>query len=201
MIGWQLARSMWCRTLAWLLPLALAACTNWPTTPVPLHNYQPERFDGAAYVEHFKADVTRSCEAARRALLSQGYIVTATQPDQVSGRKYFQPSVEHHVQLEFRVVCASETADADTSVVFVSGLREQYIVRKIKESASLGVGGLGSLSVPVEGSMDSMVKVASETVTDAALYQRFFDLMGRYLEQAGAPDTRAPRAAGSDQTS
>ena len=71
---------------------------------------------------------------------------------------------------------------------FASGLNEQYTVRKVRESASLGVGGIGSLSLPVEGSMDSMVKIASETVTDSELYERFFDLVGEYLDDAVAPD-------------
>jgi len=127
--------------------------------------------------------------------------VTSTQAEQVSGRKYFQPSPEHHVQLEFRVVCASETDDAEAAVVFVSGLREQYIVRKIKESASLGVGGLGSLSLPVEGSMDSMVKVASETVTEAALYERFFELLGTYLDRVDVPGRRTPQAQSPERLS
>ncbi|HNJ45242.1 MAG TPA: DUF2242 domain-containing protein [Ottowia sp.] len=192
---------MWRRWWVGVAPWGLTACVGWPAATAPLHDYQPERFDGAAYVRHFKVDPTRSCEAARRALLSQGYVVTSTQAEQVSGRKYFQPSPEHHVQLEFRVVCASETDDAEAAVVFVSGLREQYIVRKNKESASVGVGGLGSLSLPVEGSMDSMVKVASETVTDAALYRRFFELLGTYLDRVAVPERRTPQAATPERLS
>ena len=187
------------RLLAGLAPLGLAACAGWGASPVPLLNYQPESFDGASHARHFQAAPARTCEAARRALLSQGYVVTAVQADQVSGRKYFQPSAEHHVQLEFRVVCAAESGQAEAAVAFVSGLKEQYMVRKVKESASLGVGGIGSLSLPVEGSMDSMVKIASETVTDSALYQSFFELLGKYLARMAGPGSRAPQAAGADR--
>ena len=192
---------MWRRFLILVAPCGLAACAGWPAATAPLHGYQPERFDGEAYVRHVKFDPARACEAARRALLSQGYVVGTAQAEQVSGRKYFQPSPEHHVQLEFRVVCASKADDADAAVVFVSGLREQYIVRKIKESASLGVGGLGSLSLPVEGSMDSMVKVASETVTDAALYERLFELLGTYLDRVDVPGRRTPQAQSPERLS
>lgn len=170
-------------------PLLLAGCAG--MSPKPLLDYQPETFQGDAHVHRFAAPPARACEAARRALLSQGYVVTSAQVDQVSGRKYFQPTGDHHVQLEFKVVCAPELGDAEASVAFVSGLKDQYVVRKVKESASLGVGGIGSLSLPLEGSMDSMVKVASETVDDVALYERFFDLVGKYLEGAIAPETRA----------
>ena len=40
---------------------------------------------------------------------------------------------------------------------------------------------IGSLSLPLEGSMDSMVKIASETVSTAEVYERLFNLMGEYL--------------------
>ena len=120
--------------------------------------------------------------------------MTDATADKVIARKYFQPRAEHHVQLEFRVVCARESGDADATVAFASGLKEQYVVRKVKESASLGVGGIGSLSLPVEGSLDSMVKVSSETVDDATLYQRFFELLGQYLDRSVAPEA-VPAAA------
>ena len=61
------------------------------------------------------------------------------------------------------------------------------VVRKVKESASLGVGGFGSLSLPVEGGLDSLVKVASNTVTEPNLYERFFDLLGGFLSKAVPP--------------
>ena len=66
-----------------------------------------------------------------------------------------------------------------------------------RESASLGVGGIGSLSLPIEGGMDSMVKVASETVTQAGVYDRLFALMAGYFDAirggAGAPEAEAGR--------
>ncbi|MFV0680517.1 DUF2242 domain-containing protein [Ottowia sp.] len=172
----------------------LTGCTL-PNRATPLINYQPEAFDARAYARHYDARAARSCEAARRALLSQGYIVSAATADQVSARKYFQPFADHHVQLEFRVVCATE-GGGHGSMVFVNGLKEQYMVRKAKESASVGVGGIGSLSLPLEGGMDSMVKVGSETVTDARLYERFFDLLGEYLANAvGEGDVPEPAAS------
>ena len=173
-------------TLA-LLPLTLVACANLGGKHAELVDFQPETFDSSAHSRHFAVSPALACEAARRALLSQGYVVTATKPEQVSGRKYFQPAPEHHVEMEFRVVCAPEQGDTERSVAFVSGLKEQYVVRKVKESASLGVGGFGSLSLPVEGGLDSLVKVASNTVTDASLYERFFDLLGGYLSNVVSP--------------
>ena len=181
------------RSLLAAATLALAACSGFsPSQPVPLVGYQPEAFDASAFSRHYAAQPARTCEAARRALLSQGYAVTLALPDQVTARKYFQPDVAHHVQLEFRVVCAPEI-DGSASVAFASGLKDQYVMRKAKDSASLGVGGIGSLSLPIEGGMDALVKVSSETVTDGQLYERFFDLvslhLARAVEQAPAPET------------
>ena len=39
-----------------------------------------------------------------------------------------------------------------------------------------------------------MVKVSSETVDDATLYQRFFELLGQYLDRSVAPEA-VPAAA------
>jgi hypothetical protein len=178
--------------------LLLANCAS--NTPAPLSDYQPESFDASnAYAHHYAAPPGRTCEAARRVLLSQGYVVDPAKPgqsDQVAGRKYFQPDPNHHVQLEFRVVCAAQGQNAGGgTTVFASGLQDQYSLRKTKESASLGVGLLGSLSVPVEGGTDAMVKVASETVTDADMYQRFFDLIDGLLESGEVPKNLPSPAA------
>lgn len=197
------------RALVATAPLALTACAGLtPSQPVPLVDYQPESFDASAFSRHYAAGAARTCEAARRALLSQGYVVTGANGEQVTARKYFQPDAEHHVQLEFRVVCAPEAHSNAASVAFVSGLKDQYVMRKAKESASVGVGGIGSLSLPIEGGMDALVKVSSETVVDRALYERFFELLGEHLtravEQAAAapaPSASAPAAAAVAPTS
>ena len=177
-----------------LATLALAACASWEPKVALLENYQPESFGANAYARHYAASPARTCEAARRALLSQGYVVTSAAGEQVSGRKYFQPDPYHHVQLEFCVVCTPERTDSHASMAFVSGLKEQYLVRKVKNSASLGVGGIGSLSVPIEGNLDSMVKISSETVTDPKLYERLFTLLGEHLDHAVAPLPPVPQA-------
>lgn len=157
-------------------------------SPLALKDYQPEFFNADTHSRVFEADTARTCEAARRALLSQGYVMAERQQGQVVARKFFQPSGQHHVQLEFRVVCAALNENGQhKTVAFASGLQDQYGLRRVKDSASVGVGGVASLSLPLEGGHDSMVKVSSETVTDELLYQRFFDLMARYLPTAVPP--------------
>ena len=78
-------------------------------------------------------------------MLSQGYVLEEKKDgnvQQVVGRKFFQPDANYHAQLEFRVVCAA-LQDKDgqpQTVAFASGLQEQYGLRRVKDSASLGVG-------------------------------------------------------------
>src|SRR6202012_3600948 len=87
-----------------LLPLVLAACTT--SRPV---TYQPEEFNSAgAHTRNFDASQSQTCEAARRALLSQGYVMTTANAEVVTGRKSFQPAPEVHLEVELRVVCAPD---------------------------------------------------------------------------------------------
>ena len=83
--------------------------------------------------------------------------------------------------MEIRVVCAPDTPDGKVSLGFVTALQDVYALKKSNNSASLGVGALGSVSLPFSSSNDAMVKVASKTISNDIFYERFFDLVRRYL--------------------
>ena len=171
-------------------------------------SYAPEDFDSTTtHTRNYAATEAQTCEAARRALLSQGYMVTAANADLVTGRKSFQPASEVHVEVEFRVVCAREGSKSGrrSTVAFATALQDRYGIKKVNNSASLGVGAFGSLSLPFAGSDDAMVKVASETLTDERFYDRFFTLLDRFLDGGGAeapPDmpAEAPQAPSAPAT-
>ncbi len=129
-------------------------------------------------------DVTpaQACEAARRALLGQGYVVARADANGVEASKNFQPKDDSHEQLELRVSCVSQ--GDDKAWVFVSALQDRYALKKSSTSASVGVGVLGSVSLPVGSSDDSLVRVASSTVQDASFYNRFFERLNSYLPKA-----------------
>lgn len=148
-----------------------------------------EQFNSTAtYSRLFDATAAQTCEASRRALLSQGYIVSTARDDLVEGRKSFQPEPESHLQMEIRVVCAPESSDGKVSLGFVTALQDVYALKKSNNSASLGVGALGSVSLPFSSSNDSMVKVGSKTISSDAFYDRFFDLVKRYLVMDAMPE-------------
>jgi hypothetical protein len=145
---------------------------------------QQEYFNSAEkYSRMFDASPTQTCEAARRALLSQGYVISTASKELVQGQKSFQPENETHVQVDIRVVCVPDSRDGKLSLGFVSALQDRYSLKKSNSSASLGVGILGSVSVPVSASNDAMVKVGSETVSSEAFYDKFFALVQNYLTQ------------------
>ena len=89
--------------------------------------------------------------------------------------------------MKIRVVCAPDSGDGKVSLGFVTAVQNRYALKKSNNSASLGVGALGSVSLPFSSSNDSMVRVASETITSDAFYDRFFDLVRRYLVPDESP--------------
>ena len=183
-----------CRAAAaLLLSLFIAGCSS----PTRVY-YEPEEFDSTTtHTRSYPATEAQTCEAARRALLSQGYMVTAGTADLVTGRKSFQPAAEVHVEVEFRVVCARDGqrgGGARSTIAFASALQDRYGVKKTNNSASVGVGAIGSLSLPFSSSDDALVKVASETLTDERFYDRFFSLIDRFLPATaeGKPAEASP---------
>ncbi|MEE5095061.1 DUF2242 domain-containing protein [Pseudomonas alliivorans] len=157
--------------------LLLAAGCSSPKQAV----YDHEHFDDAGtFSRSYPATDLSSCEAGRRALLSQGYIITSSDPKMIAGRKSFQQTGETHIEISFNLVCAADVT-AGSSTMFANALQDRYALKKTNNSASLGVGVLGSVSMPIGSTDDSMVKVASETVASAKFYERFFGLVENFL--------------------
>ena len=155
--------------------------------PEALPKVQEQFGSSATFSRMFDATPAQTCEAARRALLSQGYIVSKEDKEAVEGKKNFQPKSDMHVQMNIRVTCVPESADGTLSMGFVSAVQDSYALKMASNSASLGVSMLGSVSVPVAAGHDSMIKIGSETVTSSNFYESFFDLMRRYLVGDAVP--------------
>ena len=192
------------RSLAAALALltALSGCsTSSGGAAAKAKVYLDEAFSNTeTFSRVFPSTTASTCEAARRALMSQGYLLgSADRADSVTGRKSFQPQPEVHVQIEFHIVCvpevraaslsASDAAanagdpdDRPSTIAFVSAVQDRYSLRKSSNSASLGVSAIGSVSLPLSSNDDSLVKVASETIPAGEFYDRFFQLVDRYLE-------------------
>ncbi len=184
-------------TAASLSALALLTACGSPT----LGN---SRADQVYLNEQFKADETFSrlfdanvagtCEAARRALLSQGYVIGTAQKGLINGIKRFQPEGEVHVEISFNVVCVADGKNGAVATAYVSAQQDRYVIKRSSAATSIGVSAIGSISVPLSSQQDSMVKVASETIPAGNFYDRFFSLMQTMLVDS-APDNTASAAA------
>jgi hypothetical protein len=159
--------------------LTLAACSS-SSQP----KFQQELFETGAspYARNFNSSTTDTCEAARRALLSQGYLTTMTRNDTVDGTKNFQPTGDTHVVVEFHVVCTPGEEASDTSIVYVNAVQNGFALKKSDTSATVGLSVLGSLSLPIRSNNDAMVKISSETIPSGKFYDRFFALVDHYLQ-------------------
>src|SRR3546814_567970 len=167
-------RSFHMRTVGLALVLAAAAGCSSKKTAI----YEHENFDDSGtFSRSYSVNDAATCEAGRRALLSQGYIITSSDPKLVSGHKSFQQTGETHMEISFNLVCAEDGGPGRRATMFANALQDRYALKKTNNSASLGVGVLGSVSMPIGSSDDSMVKVASETVSSAKFYERFFALV------------------------
>lgn len=167
--------------------LSACALTNKKPAKVPV--YQREGFESTeTFSRLFDASATATCEAARRALLSQGYLINSARADLINATKNFQPEGEVHVTITFNVVCTPDGSAGKVSTAFANAIQDRYALKKNANSASVGLSAIGSVSIPLGASDDSLVKVASETIPAGQFYDRFFALVQHYVQdQADAP--------------
>ncbi|MGY1521898.1 DUF2242 domain-containing protein [Luteimonas sp. A482] len=139
-----------------------------------------------------------ACEATRRALLGQGYIIKLMAPEALEASKHFQPESDIHTQLNVRATCVPQVDGG--AIVFINAVQERYALQGQSSSASLGVSMIGSFSVPVPigGGNANLVRVGSNTVQNQEFYTRLFDRVGFYLPgtpsalPAPPPEPEAP---------
>ena len=178
-------RSAWRRSGCRLAGVALLAgclggCLGGSARPPAV--YQDEAFSAnSVYSREFPAGVRATCEAARRALLSQGYVLKESRGDQINGTKRFQPKNSTYTEIEFSVVCTPSSSDGQHSIAFANAFQGYYAMKKQTQNASVGVAVLGSLSVPVSSTDDALVRVGGETIPSSEFYERFFSLTQHYL--------------------
>lgn len=170
-----------------LLVSALAACGfgREKEPPPPLG----ETFSAEdTYSRSFATSATVACEATRRALLGQGYVIGESTSDTLQAVKNFQPESDVHTQLLVRATCVPKPGQA--SIVFVNAVQDRYDLKTTTKSASVGLSMLGSVSLPIGTSGANLVRVASNTVQNVDFYRRFFDRVAYYMP--GAEDVLAP---------
>jgi hypothetical protein len=177
------------------ISLLLNACSSTPKAA-----YEQENFtQNHTFTRSFAADYKVACDAGRRALLSQGYNIDKYAGDAISGHKNFIDEEGHNTQITFNINCAPDGLSPEHSQVFANAVQDGYSLKKSSTAASVGVGPLGSVSLPFTSGDDSLVKTSSLTVTRPQFYGGFFDLLQQYLAVARIeppePKPAAPKLA------
>ena len=168
----------------WLL--LLAACSNQAV-------YTGESFaEDSPFKRRFNGDAVLACESARRSLLGQGYLIESASGEAVKGRKASRSEDVQNTFLEVNVVCLPDNTG---STLFASAQVSEYALKKSSSAASVGVSALGSISLPIGQSADSLVKVREETIDDKDFYQRFFAAVGKTLAEMQAGKVLSAPAA------
>ena len=167
-----------------LLLSSLCACSSNRSAGL-----QHEEFgETGVFTRSFPGPEQSACEASRRALLSQGYVISEWKPTNIKGRRKYQHDADTHAEIEFNVVCVADSKGSNSTTMFANAIRDRYSLKKSNTSASIGVSAIGSVSLPFGSTDDSLVKVASETIATGQFYNQFFDLVERYLDATKYPN-------------
>lgn len=164
-------------TLA-VLAVLLSACWNRKEAPPSGETFSA----GDTYSRTYPVAPDAACEAVRRALLGQGYVIGKKAADAFEATKSFQPKSDVHTQLNVRTTCLSQPRGG--AIVFVNALQDRYELNTTVKSASVGVSMIGSVSLPIGSSSANLVRVASNTVQNREFYQRLFEQVAHYVSSA-----------------
>lgn len=160
-----------------LLALAgvlLAGCASAPPPPA----YRNEAFNSESPYEYWSTrEPVAACELGKRALLSQGYQVDDSKPQNIRGEKLFQPLPEHGMKLNISLVCLPSNVGA---VVYANAQQTRYELKARANSAGVSVAGIGSISLPWAADKENLVKVGEETISDPDFYRRLFALIAAF---------------------
>jgi hypothetical protein len=175
--------------------LGLGACASH-------HRPPPQQFSATApFSRTFGGNGDNVCWSVKRALLSQGYMLDrGNEGGVLTGSKDEQPQPKLNVTTRLQTSCADNRNG--TSIVFVTAMREESQLQKMKQSTSVGVGP-ATLTMPA-GSAQVLGTVRRETVRDPVFYDQFFALVQDFVNQeavaaAARPASLAPEAAPRDR--
>ena len=156
-----------------LLLILLTGCGG-PPRYAANEDFAPD----ARYRRDFQTSATALCDAARRVLLGDGYIVTRAQNQSLIGGKEFQVEEQRHAILNLFVSCDQR---AGGSTLFVTATEEHFDVKAIRQSSSIGFPMVAPIYYSTQSAAEGQVKTRGETVSERGFYERFYRAVQREL--------------------
>ena len=145
----------------------------------------------APFSKTFAGSGDTVCWSVKRAMLSQGYMLERSSDNGVlTGSRDYQPDPKLNVTVHMQTTCA-DNRDG-TSIVFVTAMREDSRLQKMKQTTSMGVGP-ATLTMP-SGSAKVLGTVRRETIHDPEFYKRFFAVVRGMADQEQVTQRRAASA-------
>lgn len=167
-----------------ILTCVMGGCVSSPALVSNTPVYQNELFQSKTpFWREFQAEAPEVCESARRSMMSQGFVIWTKEPLAINGRKFYQPEHATHVELAINITCVPSGENSKSAIAYVSAWQDHFNIKKIPGAASLGVGIIGSISLPLSVQEDALVKVGVDTISDPVFYERFYALLLSGLEQ------------------
>ena len=167
---------MFPRLLLPLCVLFLAACGG------ETAYHRQERFnDDAGHRRDFAVAKTALCEATRRVLIGQGYLVARQDEGNeqiLVGQKEFKQEKDRHAVLQLQVICSER---GKGSALMATALESHYDVAQTKESTRVGLPLVTPMSVISSTTSEGQIKRSGETVNDRAFYDSLFRAVEKEL--------------------
>ena len=160
------------KSALWLLIL-LAGCGGPP-------RYAPNEEFSADEKHHrdFQACPQALCDAARRALLGDGYLVNRADAQRLVGGKEFQVEAQQHAIVNIHVNCDQRRGG---STLYVTATEEHFDVKSLRQSSSIGFPVVAPIYYGTQSEADAQVKTHGETVSEREFYERFYRAVQREL--------------------
>lgn len=130
------------------------------------------------YQRTFREEADVVCAAVRRVMMGEGYLVGEGKQLSLHGGKEFHDADRQHVLLHLYVSCAPRAAG---SVLYATATEEEFDVKTIRQSSSIGFPLLAPIFFGKTTETDSPVKLSGETVQERGFYERFYQAVQREL--------------------
>ena len=118
------------------------------------------------------------CDAARRALLGDGYLVNRADGQRLVGGKEFQVEAQRHAIVNIHVNCDQRRGG---STLYVTATEEHFDVKSLRQSSSIGFPVVAPIYYGTQSEADAQVKTHGETVSEREFYERFYRAVQREL--------------------